>query len=97
MVAPSSVRRTTIESRSASFSISARWSRHASVTRLSRLGKPSIPSRSAGGKYVPPKKGRPSEVRNIDIGQPPCPKTWSAAMYTWSTSGRSSRSTLTQT
>ena len=32
------------------------------------------PGRSRGGKYVPPKNGRPSGVRNIDIGQPPGPR-----------------------
>jgi len=50
---------------------------------------------SSGGKYVPPKNGLPSGVRNADNGQPPEPVIMrTAVMYTSSTSGRSSRSTL---
>jgi hypothetical protein len=30
-----------------------------------------MPRESAGGKYVPPKNGFRSGVRNTDIGQPP--------------------------
>ena len=40
-------------------------------------------------------KGRPSGSRKTVIGHPPLPVTaWTASMYTASTSGRSSRSTL---
>ena len=34
-------------------------------------GKPTRPSPSSGGKYVPPPSGRASGVRNSDSGQPP--------------------------
>ena len=38
---------------------------------------------------------QPSAVMNTVMGQPPCPvMAWTAVMYTESTSGRSSRSTL---
>ena len=54
-----------------------------------------MPGRSTGGKYVPPKNGRPAGVRNTVSGQPPwTPIACAALMYTESTSGRSSRSTL---
>jgi hypothetical protein len=47
---------------------------------------------------VPAKNTSPSGVVNVVIGQPPCPViAVVAAMCTASTSGRSSRSTLTQT
>lgn len=47
---------------------------------------------------MPQWKGLPSGVVKTVIGQPPCPvSAWVAAMYTLSTSGRSSRSTFTQT
>ena len=50
------------------------------------------------GKYVPPKNGSPSGVMNTVIGHPPRPViACTASMYTASTSGRSSRSTLTLT
>ena len=32
-----------------------------------------MPRESVGGKYVPPKNGLHSGVKNTDIGQPPCP------------------------
>ena len=54
-----------------------------------------MPWRGVSGKYVPPKNGRPSGARNTDIGQPPWPViACTAPMYSWSRSGRSSRSTL---
>jgi hypothetical protein len=44
---------------------------------------------------VPPRNGSPSGVRNTVIGQPPWPdNATTASMYSESTSGRSSRSTL---
>ena len=47
---------------------------------------------------MPQKNGSLSGVMNTVIGQPPCPvMAWVAVMYTASTSGRSSRSTLTAT
>jgi hypothetical protein len=47
---------------------------------------------------VPPKNGSPAGVRKTVIGQPPWPVSdTTASMYTESRSGRSSRSTLTQT
>ena len=36
--------------------------------------KPGRPMASSGGKYVPPKNGLPSGVRNAVSGQPPCPE-----------------------
>lgn len=39
----------------------------------STVGKPALPYRSSGGKYVPPKKGAPSGVSHTLIGQPPLP------------------------
>ena len=57
-----------------------------------------MPCRSSGGKYVPPKNGARSGVRKTVIGQPPEPViACTAAMYTSSRSGRSSRSTLIDT
>jgi hypothetical protein len=57
-----------------------------------------MPCRSAGGKYVPPKNGSPSGVTKQFSGQPPEPViACTASMCSASTSGRSSRSTFTQT
>ena len=57
-----------------------------------------MPWRSSGGKYVPPKKGSSLGVRKTVIGHPPEPViACTAAMYTSSRSGRSSRSTLIDT
>ncbi len=40
-----------------------------------------MPPRASRGKYVPPKNGRPSGVRNTVIGQPPLPlMAWTASM-----------------
>ena len=52
-----------------------RRSRQASATRLAGPArKDGMPvQRSSGGKYVPPKNGCPSGVRNTVIGQPPLP------------------------
>ena len=48
--------------------------------------------------YVAAKNGRRSGVMTIVSGQPPLPVIiWHTVMYTWSMSGRSSRSTLMQT
>jgi len=45
---------------------------------------------------VPTKNGSPLSVSSAVSGQPPRPViAWQTAMYTWSTSGRSSRSTFT--
>ena len=56
------------------------------------------PCRGRSGKYVPAKNGSPSGVSTTVIGQPPWPVMAVVAdMYTASTSGRSSRSTLTFT
>ena len=83
---------------SASPSRSARRLRQASSTawHTSRNeGRPWAPWR---GKYVPVKNGLPSGVRKAVRGQPPDPvMACNASMYTASTSGRSSRSTLTAT
>src|SRR6476469_6147253 len=50
------------------------------------------------GKYVPQKKGSPSGVRKTVMGHPPCPVVAvTADMYAASMSGRSSRSTFTDT
>ena len=47
---------------------------------------------------MPPKNGLRSGVSHTLIGQPPAPVVaWTNAMYTRSTSGRSSRSTLIAT
>lgn len=47
---------------------------------------------------MPQKNGVPSGVAKTVIGHPPWPViAWVAVMYTASTSGRSSRSTLTAT
>ncbi len=74
---------------------SSRRSRYAAAAARSTAGNPRMPWRSAGGKYVPAWKGRPSGVRNTVSGQPPCtPIVCAALMYTELTSGRSSRSTL---
>ncbi len=51
----------------------SRRSRHASATEASTRRKLGSPWRSSGGKYVPPKNGSPSGVRNTVIGHPPCP------------------------
>ena len=52
-------------------------------------------SHCALGKYVPPQIGRPSGSATQFSGQPPRRViSCTASMYTWSTSGRSSRSTL---
>jgi hypothetical protein len=54
-----------------------------------------MPPAAPTGQYVPAKKGNRSGVRKTDIGHPPRPVIPStASMYTWSRSGRSSRSTL---
>ena len=75
--------------------ISSRCSRYAAAAARSTVGNPRKPGRSAGGKYVPPKNGSPCGVRKTVSGQPPgTPIAWAALMYTESTSGRSSRSTL---
>ena len=77
---------------------SPRRSRYASETATSSWAKLGSPCRGSGGKYVPPKNGSPSGVRKTVIGQPPLPvSATTASMYTASTSGRSSRSTLTLT
>ena len=60
-------------------------------TRAARSGRP-------GGKYVPPTMGLRSGCSHTLIGQPPLPVVaCTKVMYTRSTSGRSSRSTLTLT
>src|ERR1035441_10092333 len=60
-----------------------------------KLGRPCA---GIGGKYVPAKNGFNSGVRSTDIGQPPEPViACKADIYTESTSGRSSRSTLMHT
>ena len=65
---------------------------------LTTRGKPGRPWPSVGGKYVPPKNGLSCGVRKTLIGQPPEPvMACTAAMYTSSRSGRSSRSTLIDT
>ena len=51
----------------------ARCVRYASATAVRTRGNPGMPCRSSGGKYVPPKNGRRSGVRNTLIGQPPEP------------------------
>ena len=59
---------------------------------------PGRPHRDVGGKYVPPKNGFSSGVSHTLIGQPPAPVVaCTNVMYTRSTSGRSSRSTLIDT
>ncbi len=59
---------------------------------------PGMPRRDVGGKYVPPQNGARSGVRNTLSGQPPPMRiACIAVMYTRSTSGRSSRSTLMHT
>jgi hypothetical protein len=40
---------------------------------LRTLGKPGMPLRSSGGKYVPPTNGFRSGVSQTLIGQPPWP------------------------
>ena len=52
---------------------SSRRSRHASATARSTCRNAGSPWRGSGGKYVPPKNGSPSGVRNTVIGQPPLP------------------------
>ncbi len=65
----------------ACWSTSERRVRYASATEASTRGKPAMPWRSSGGKYVPPKKGLRSGVRNTLIGHPPEPvMAWTAAM-----------------
>ncbi len=60
---------------------SSRWPRQASSTASISRPNPVMPWRSSFGKYVPPKKGRPSGARNTVIGQPPRPViAWTACM-----------------
>ena len=48
---------------------------------LSTWAKAGICGRGFGGKYVPPKNGRPSGVRKTLMGQPPEPVSdWTASM-----------------
>ena len=73
-------------------------SRYASAIARKTCRNAGSPCRGWGGKYVPPKNGSPPGVRKTVSGQPPCPVSeTTASMYTASTSGRSSRSTLIQT
>ena len=66
---------------SAWVSTSSRRCPHTSVRAASTVRKDGVPARSAGGKYVPPKNGRRSGVRNTLIGHPPEPVTdWTASM-----------------
>ena len=54
---------------------------YASATACSTRRKDGIPGRSSGGKYVPPQNGSRFGVRNMVIGQPPCPViAWTACM-----------------
>jgi hypothetical protein len=78
----------------------ARWPipRPVAVDRVRIWRNETIPYRGSLGKYEPPKNGRPSGVRKRVIGQPPAPFiACTAAIYTASRSGRSSRSTLIET
>ena len=62
-------------------STSSRRARYASLTAARIFEKPGMPYLSAGGKYVPPKNGLWSGVRNTVSGQPPfrpisCTTSW---------------------
>ena len=73
-------------------------SRYASATAVSTCRKPGSPWRGSGGKYVPPKNGSPSGVRNTVIGQPPLPGQRHDGVHVDRVDvGRSSRSTFTLT
>ena len=61
-------------SASACWSTSSRRLCQTSSTASRTRRKLGMPWPSRGGKYVPPKKGRPSGVRNTVIGQPPPPR-----------------------
>ena len=91
--------RTTLATRPADATISSRSVAHISATRAASSVTPMRPPRAVGGRYVPTQNGaRVSGSSSAVSGQPPRPvSARQAAMYTPSTSGRSSRSTLTGT
>ena len=94
----SNASRTAAASPAACASTSARRSVQSAVTRPASSTTPMRPPRLSFGRYVPAQNGSRSGVSSTVSGHPPCPViAWHTAMYTASTSGRSSRSTLMQT
>ncbi len=69
------------DSSSACASTSWRRCSHTSLSAARTVRNDGVPPRSAGGKYVPPKNGRRSGVKNMLIGHPPEPvMDWTASM-----------------